>query len=532
MAKYVIFDIGNVEPIKISSTVMQSDNEYSRSYIPGAAIRGAYISNYINVNDIKNLNSGIHREKLLRGGIKFLNAYPVINEVRSLPFPRCFYALKDDIKKYSVSKKMRISMFYEDTDRDIDKVKGFEFANFNFSKEALETRGIDKINNLHIKKEAKNKIFRYEAIDSGEKFRGIIKCENDDYIEEIEQILKKGLFYIGGSKGSGYGKCKIDNINVSEKNPEIRIFGDEVNDFEDSESFSIYASSDILYRDKFGIYKSYIDEEYLREKLGLEEIKFENSFVDMEYFTGFNNKWRCRLPIVNGIKSGSILIYKFKGNLNPDNIRNFEEEGIGERKQDGFGRFIILPDIDQTLSFDQVILSDSHNEKTEEIEVKDEEDKNQLGMILDRIYLNKINKKLSENVLGMDSQMNLSLNKNQFGKLTELMDILLRMKYEDGIIRLKDYFQHVISDKKINRELANKIEMPFMDGKPLKDYMLSELENNDKFDFENKYGQPFKIGGVESKFHNKAQAMYNYKLRIFKELFRMQLKDNSEGGEN
>jgi CRISPR-associated protein Csx10 len=533
MTKYIVFDIENVEPMKVSSTLMQLDSEYSRNYIPGSAIRGAYISNYINENKVKELNCGIHKEKLLKGGIKFLNAYPIISENRSLPSPKCFYALKDDIKKYSIKNRMNISMICEDSNKDFDRVKGFDFVNFNSDKNILETRKIKKINSLHIKNEARNKIYRYEAINPKENFRGIIKCENDDYAREIKDILKKGLFYIGGSKGSGYGKCIVSNINTKDENPEAKIFEDRIDEFEDAETFSIYALSDILYRDKFGIYKSYIDEEYLKEKLDLKEVKFKDSSIDMEYFTGFNNKWRCGLPIVNGIKMGSILTYKFEGELKYSIIKKFEEIGIGERRQDGFGRFVILPDIMENIYFKDFrsIASSRNEEKTmNEIMLKKREDKEQFSMILDRIYLNKINKELPKYVLDIGNRVNLNLSRNQFDKLTELMDILLGMKYEDGIKRLEEYFNH-ISERKINRDLVNALKKPFIDGESLRNYMLKKLKNNNQVDFENEYAQPIKIGGVRSNLRDGVQSMYKYKVKIFKEIFRLQLKHNPKGGE-
>lgn len=532
MGKYVVFDLESEEPIKISSTVMQSDNEYSRSYIPGAVIRGAYISNYINIKNVNNIDLGLHKEKLLKGGIKFLNAYPVIDGNRSYPFPKCFFALKDDIKKYYKNKNLKVSLpTEEDSDEDIDRVKNFNFINFDFNNNVMETKEVEKINNLHIKKGTKNQLFRYEAIKAGEKFRGIIKCENDEYADEVKEVLKKGVFYIGGSKNSGYGKCNIYDISISDYNPEIENFNnDDYNDdFEDAQYFSIYASSDILYRDKSGLYKSYIDEEYLKEKLKLDEVKFKNSFIDTEYFTGFNNKWGCRLPIIKGISAGSIITYKFKGQLKLQYVKHLEEEGIGERKQDGFGRFIIFPDIEDYNSFELVAPSREHDEKTEEIQIKNEEDKEQLGVILDRIYLNKINEKIPEIILKMTDNTDLKLSQSQIGKLMELMGILRGMKYEDGINKLKGYFEH-ISDKKINRELSNVFEKPFIDDKSLKDYMIDELE--DKVDFENKYEHVFKVGGVESKLYDGIQAMYEHKIKIFMEFFRMQLKNLKEGGEN
>lgn len=42
-------------------------------------------------------------------------------------------------------------------------------------------------------------------------FRGYVRVD-EKYAEDIINIFKKEIIYFGGSRGSGYGKCKISNI--------------------------------------------------------------------------------------------------------------------------------------------------------------------------------------------------------------------------------------------------------------------------------------------------------------------------------
>lgn len=537
MEKYILFDIENEEPVKITSTLMQRENEDSKGYIPGSAIRGAFIANYINIKNVKDINKEKHKEMLLNGGIKFLNAYPVISGNRSLPFPKNNYTLKEEQKKFSLNKEMSIYKLEKNSNKDYEKVKRIEYVNFNFDKNIFETKAIGKIDNLHIKKDKVNKLFRYEAIKPGNIFRGIIKCEKEDYCEVIEEIINNGMFYLGGSKGTGYGKCRLYNIKIKDNNPELEYlknnkvkFDEEY--FNENETFCIYATSDIIYRDKRGVYKSFIDEEYLKEKLELNEVNFEDSFIDTEYFTGFNNKWGYKLPVVNGIKAGSVFKYSFKGNLVLNNLRKLMEEGIGERKQDGFGRFIILSDIDEDFKFNKIENMVKREKSTKEISITNNESKAQFELILNRIYLNKLNEKIPENILNLNNRLKLNLTSSQISKLTNLMNILQGLKYEDGIKRLDDYFNHMDS-KKINRDLSNALKKPVLDRKSLKDYLKEdELDNTDINNFQSKYGQPLKIGGIQSELKNEKQTIYEYKVKIFKELFRLQYKENNKVGEN
>lgn len=533
MPSYIKFDIENIEPIKVASTIMQSDNESSRSYIPGSALRGAFIVNYIKMNnlDANNLNTGEHREKLLKGGIQFLNAYPIIDGDRSMPMPKCFFANKHDMKAFGNTGRINIKLMEADNDEDLERVKAFDTVNLDFNLGIIKTAAVEKISNLHIKiDENKNRLFRYEAIKPGNKFRGYIKCNKESYEKEVQKILEEGLFYVGGSKGSGYGKCKISEVKIIENNPEIMAWEDAdiISDesYEDAENLCIYAVSDIIYRDKLGVYKGYIDPEYIKEKLGLDDVEMAESFVGNEYFTGFNNKWGCKLPVVSGIQAGSILNYRFKGRISKEKALAFMEEGIGERKQDGFGRFIIIPDMKASLNFTGIKKVDKPHEVIIDRPAVPDNDRNQFDLIMKRIYFNKLKESIPKKVLEL--KVSGSLTKNQIGKLANLMDILLGMKQSEGVDRLTRYFEH-IDNKKINRELANALSYLRINNIPIKKYLISELSNNDTAEFNARYAQGVNIRNIAIAREDEIQMMYTHKLKIFKYLFNLQLKDDGEG---
>ncbi|WP_040214154.1 hypothetical protein [Clostridium polynesiense] len=535
MSKYITFDIENLEPVKISSTIMQSDNEFTRSYISGASIRGAYIANYISIMGLgrDGLNSGIHKEKLLRGKLKFLNGYPIIKEERALPVPKCYFASKEEAKKFKQYKEMSVILTRDESKDDLQRVKGFDFAHLNFYDSTLEVKTIDKTINLHIKLENdRNKLFRYEGIKENNHFRSAIKCQEEDQVQEVINILSGGIFYFGGSKGSGYGKSVISNIKVIDNNPELDFMNRNNNLSEelynDSGELCIYATSDIIYRNSLGIYNSYIDPEYVKEKLGLQEVEFSHSFVETEYFSGFNNKWGYKLPVVSGIQAGSVLIYTYKGSINSKKIHDFIEEGIGERRQEGFGRFIVLPKVENSLNFRNIIGIEREEEHSKEISLLTSEDKSQLTMLLNRIYLNGLQENIPMRVLERNEKVEGDLKKNQIAKLTNLMDILRGMEYKEGINRVAEYFDN-INNKKINRELANSLKKFKIEGILLKDYILNELKNDNPIEFQNKYGHYIKTEDAKTILENEDQIMYDYKLQILKELFRLQLKEEGKG---
>ena len=228
MSKYLIYNIESLENIKFSKTNMQKNAEETMEYIPGSAIRGAYIYKYIVANNMIDINGGEHRQKLLNGKIKFLNAYPIYNGKRSIPFPKSYFAEKQKIKLRNQNLQV-VSGLDKSLDSNYDKVRGPEFALYENGK--IFSINIEKNSNLHINKtrgKEENKLFRYESMIKNQNFQGIIKVEDENLIDEIKSLFENEIVYLGGSKGSGYGKCKIKEIMVVDDNPEIQAIKDEI----------------------------------------------------------------------------------------------------------------------------------------------------------------------------------------------------------------------------------------------------------------------------------------------------------------
>ncbi|MFX0548667.1 hypothetical protein ACOAKC_04960 [Hathewaya histolytica] len=546
MSKYIAFDIENLEDIKVAGSMVQSDSEYSISYLSGSAIRGSYIANYINIKGVKDINIGEHKEKLLQGGIKFYNAYPIFDDKRSFPMPKCFYANKEDLKAYDGRKTIKIINHFEEKrlQEDYDKVGLSEFCYLNTKNKVINPVSVKKVSSVHIQKSKdNNKIFRYEAIKKDQKFRTFIQCE-DFLVDECKEILEKANFYIGGSKGSGYGRCRIENIEIYEKNPEISFLKDSLNeeledyfeyeDCEDRKIIYIYFTSDMIYRDKYGVYKTYIDEEFLKEKLGLSEVKFEESFIDTTIISGFNNKWNCHIPHVIGVKAGSVLKYSYKGNLDLDKIEKFINSAVGERTIEGYGSFLILKELPFNQFKDMKITEYSVKPKMN----LNKEDKDQLSIILNRIYKTKLEHKMHEKVLKLNETLNLGkgfekgngLSSSQWGNLYEIMFIIESEERETGKRKLKEFLEH-IDTKKTNRELSHVLKRTRIkvNNKEIGLYeYLKDFCNtcDDVREFIRGFNVDIELAGIEPKVDE--DYVYKYNVKVLKELFRLQLKKGGE----
>ena len=97
--------------------------------------------------------------------------------------------------------------------------------------------------------------------------------------------------------------------------------------------------SDTIIKDEFGNLQSTVPDELLEDKLGIKIIRekqYKASIISKDV-KGYNAMWKCKVSSETAIKAGSVITYGYEGELDKDKIEQFEIEGIGSRKNDGYG---------------------------------------------------------------------------------------------------------------------------------------------------------------------------------------------------
>lgn len=542
---YISYKIKALENLKISSSGNQVDNEYSIGYIPGSTIRGAFIKNYIQKFNIKDIERDEQASSLFfKGKMKFINAYPIREAQRTLPFPLCFYSSKDVIREFTygisvnkISANKSISKYIvneldEDVREDYKKIKLGEFSVNDFSGD-LTAVNVSKVQTLHIakKKEDKDKnyLFRYETIKAGEEFKAYISFDGDKKeVEKYLDLINERIVYLGGSKGSGYGKCKIYDVKILENNPEITDIDYDDVDFYDE--FYLYAISDIISTDEYGQVIGYINPKILKEKLNLENVKLEKSSIETCVVAGYNNKWGTRLAQYKCIKAGSVFKYSFKGEIDIELLKELMNEGIGLRKEEGYGRFIILDDF----SVGRFWAEDYKDRKEIKLEKLSSKEKNNLEQIFKNIYSVQVEKSIDNYIYKITNSMNSkSANENQIGKLLQNVINISNVEPNKGKEFFKSYMYHLSYDRdgkeRSNKRALNQLEDVKINNMKLTDYINEIIENSDNVEYfisniaKNK---PLKIGEVE--FKPDRNYAYNYTLKMLEKLLRFMLRTKKE----
>lgn len=169
-------------------------------------------------------------------------------------------------------------------------------------------------------------IFNYEAIDTGQVFGGSVLGEKDD-LTQFLAIFTDGIYHVGRSRNSQYGRIRLNFIDREPKElllPEVK----------DGEVVLTLLSDTIIYNEN-GFPTTDISE--FQKLIGCQVKK---AFVKPAHEEGFVSVWGLKRPSTTCFKAGSCFLIEVKPE-HKDKLLKLQEQGIGERTNEGFGRFKI-----------------------------------------------------------------------------------------------------------------------------------------------------------------------------------------------
>lgn len=351
------YEIITKAPVLISANSGDRNMTATEEYISGSSVIGFLADRFIKVNK---LNSDAHKDSVfsnlfLNGKVNYFNAY--ITDFINQDNETVNYFLPYSIQKFKYDEnenkdKAIDDLLLEEDDEDKVAPKS-SISKYGFIKDKkIFTTTVDKTLNFHHKRDSKKgisedmHIFNYEAILPFQKFTGFITSENKDLLIKIKE-LSEGLnsVYIGKSRSAEYGRV---NFKIISSIPEEFISEIKFNNLniEDLSEICLTAISPLIIYNKFGY--SVADAFTLQEKLsdffGV-ETKIVKSLIRSSETENFLNIWKVKKPSENTIDAGSSFIISFKENLSKQELTDklilLLKKGIGERKNEGFGRIAV-----------------------------------------------------------------------------------------------------------------------------------------------------------------------------------------------
>ncbi len=340
MNKYLVLEIENIEPLKIGSRGVQNHVENSKSYIPGSTIRGALIYSLIHQLKLdKNLwkdGKDTYRKQLLED-IKCYNAYPSYKDKLFFPSPIHLKTNKHEFRKAFANKSENFKGFKASLQENTSYKDTLSLSYISIDDSIIKAAKITKEFRLHHNKsEDKDNLFRYEAIKKGHTFRTII-IGNKEILEEIEESIKNNnRWYLGGSKGAGYGLCHITKTSVCNSYKEAKEKLGLKLQPKEGRGLSITCLSDCIFRDENGNPCNYIPISELESIVGKKNFKLSRRVIGQGYSEGYNTTWGLRYPKESTVKAGSIIKYDCD-ELSEEELIKIEQRLYGMRTTDGYG---------------------------------------------------------------------------------------------------------------------------------------------------------------------------------------------------
>ncbi|RAU94351.1 hypothetical protein [Paenibacillus sp. YN15] len=369
MMWYQVIEICNLEPLKIGSGGSKEHwEEPCKDYIPGSTLRGGAIA--------RMRRKGLFDDdpKAILQHMECFNAYLYRNGQLYIPAPQHLRMDKHEYRRQkSMSGQEGSSMAAVQLTNLFAAGQGSQAGENNnpASKDALpdpfvtirgeylEGARPSKSYRLHhssmLNRELQERanLFSYQALEPGQSFRAVMA-----YSERIKQRVEEmwsdsDIWYLGGSKGSGYGRCRVQALgeacaDYAQARQQLGIpapayaasgFG-----FGTAPALTLTCLSDMIIRGQYGEPLPCLPEQWLEDCCGIKlrrRTEGQGHFVQTGVTEGYNATWRARYPKETTIKAGSVMRYELEGQPDEQLLRQvaalLEQRRFGARTQDGYG---------------------------------------------------------------------------------------------------------------------------------------------------------------------------------------------------
>lgn len=328
------------EPVLVTAPGGDPNTDESQAYIPGSAIRGALVARYLQNNGKDHFFSQL----FLDGSTRFLNAYLEDQGTRLLPTPEHWQREKDptsgedrdkrrvyDLSVHPLKATTAVGRPFMAMDGDLVRTKrpSYQIAVHNARNREMGRAVPDDETN-------RSALFRYHALAEGQSFIGRVVIE-DALVEKIRPLLNSTVL-LGGSNTAGYGLTRIKEI----PDTATRELSLPYIDIPASEKFYIYLTSDaILRHPATGQPGSHL-QEVLEKTLGC-NLEVDKRYGRMGWVGGFNTYWGLPLPQTWAMLQGTVWLVSSDKPITAKQIEALEQTGIGDRRTEGFGCLLLIP---------------------------------------------------------------------------------------------------------------------------------------------------------------------------------------------
>jgi len=331
------YKIKTKAPILIADNVKNTNIIMTSEFIPGSAILGMLAGSYIKSKSLIDAHrTDQFYDWFLNNKLLFSNAYVVTkdkdDEFINFPIPFSIKELKNE-------KEIVYDLLYYETTEQTKAVPGFG----RLENDKILKQKVAKNLNFHHKHDPETrrpeseKFFNYETISKNQVFEGQIVGEKEYLQHFLQAFDKKQKGYLGRSKNTQYGEVTFE---ICSDQPEE--FNSDIKNWNVKSSGNVsltFLSNTIIYNE-YGY--SITDRNELRNYLSdvLEtNVQIQKAFIKSRDVENFISVWRLRKPSESCFLAGSCFVLEIE-NADQKNLIKLQQEGIGERRGEGFGRIV------------------------------------------------------------------------------------------------------------------------------------------------------------------------------------------------
>ena len=358
--KALIYRIELLAPALLGHVEGDPNSSVSYNYLPGSVLRGSLLERFARQRGVasgdplQNPSTRAEAQRLFFGAARFLNAYPVDRlDNRALLTPRSWLRKKKDMRAKDEQHVPILDAALQPPDKEQYLRVGAPFCWFDPTADSSDSvvRLIAPRQRVTVHTQCASQqpnarnygrprpddgaLYRYQSLDAGQTFRGIILCDDAD--AEAFRPLLDGEYWLGKAHTAGYGRARFKFLRAD---PHWREAPGEIAARDGR--LIVTLTSPLLLRDaasgQFVVSAAALGER-IAAALGV-KATLQGAFVGAEVVGGFNRKWGLPLPQAPVFSAGSVLVLELQGQVPVDQLRALEQAGLGERRLDGFGRLV------------------------------------------------------------------------------------------------------------------------------------------------------------------------------------------------
>ncbi len=383
--KVISYRIFLEQPLLATQILGDPNSSVSFDYIPGSQIRGMLIHRYReqrnltetevahdpdcrrlffkleqgNLTETEVAHDPDCRRLFFNGETRFLHAYPLTDgETRTFPTPHALLKRKGDSDDDATAYNAAHAAFDRKKAEGDDTLKplGMPFCladtdTLNLYKPEPNTVAVHVLRDRAKGRatEAQGAVFQYDALAAGQWFGGVILLNDAADKATLDKLLS-GPAWLGRSRSAGYGKVRIELGTTGHDN--WREIGGAYPALPAGVPATLTLLSDTILRGTEGQPVLALNAATLRAYLGVQvTIDDNHSFSAVVPHGGFNRTWRLPLAQSYALTAGSTIVFTPAQTLDTNAVRRLEQQGLGERRAEGFGRITFNWITEETLNF-------------------------------------------------------------------------------------------------------------------------------------------------------------------------------------